>query len=163
MILKTDVELICDMVPILPLAASKRNTGPKDAGTANVLGTNGDRYLSAWLVAPGVCWIQTRSPFYARKLEQRADSRLVARGVAGGFLRTFEFHHGLAWAGRLIARYTKNGTPPNAAFSAPAAPPQPRSRQAGKKVLLPLKSLGTPKATAQPSATATPQNAPVQP
>jgi hypothetical protein len=137
MILKTDVELICDMVPILPLAASKRNTGPKDAGTANVLGTNGDRYLSAWLVAPGVCWIQTRSPFYARKLEQRADSRLVARGVAGGFLRTFEFNHGLAWAERLLARYAKNGVPTKAAALSPASPPRNQSRQSGSHGQLP--------------------------
>ncbi len=67
--------------------------------------TIGDRWLSAWQVAPGVAWVQTRSPQFTRKLSQRRDSRLVARGVAGGYLRTFEFQRGLAWAGRLIARY----------------------------------------------------------
>ena len=71
--------------------------------------TIGDRELSAWLVAPGVTWVQTRSPLFAQKLAQRSDSRLVARGVVGGLLRTYEFHHELAWAGRLIARYQANG------------------------------------------------------
>ena len=66
----------------------------------------GDRWLCAWPVAPGAVWVQTRLPQLARKLSQRGDSRLVALGVAGGYLRTFEFKHGLAWARRLIARYT---------------------------------------------------------
>jgi hypothetical protein len=74
----------------------------------------GNHELSAWVVTPGVTWIQTRSPQFARKLSQRSDGRLVARGVAGGYLRTFEFQRGLAWAQRLIARYTRNGTPTNA-------------------------------------------------
>jgi hypothetical protein len=43
----------------------------------------GDRELSAWLVAPGETWIQTRSPQFARKLSQRSDSHQVACGVAG--------------------------------------------------------------------------------
>jgi hypothetical protein len=71
--------------------------------------TIGDGDLSAWLVAPGVTWVQTRSPQFARKLSQRSDSRLVTWGVAGGYLRTFEFPHGLAWARRLNARYKKTG------------------------------------------------------
>ena len=86
--------------------------------------TIGDRELSAWLVAPGVTWIQTRSPQFARKLSQRSDSRLVAHGVAGGYLRTFEFQRGLAWARRLIARYTKNGTATNAQKNTPVCPPR---------------------------------------
>jgi hypothetical protein len=86
--------------------------------------TIGTRELSAWKVASGVVWVQTRSPQFARKLSQRSDSRLVARGVAGGYLRTFEFPHGLAWAGRLIARYTKNGTATNARKSAPVSSPR---------------------------------------
>ena len=86
--------------------------------------TVGDRWLSAWLVAPGVVWVQTRSPQFARKLSQRSDSRLVVQGVAGGYLRTFEFQHRLAWARRLIARYTKNGTATNARKSAPVCPPR---------------------------------------
>jgi hypothetical protein len=68
----------------------------------------GNYSLCAWLVAPGVTWVQTREPKFARKLSQRADSHLVARGVAGGYLRTFAFRHGMAWARRLISRYTQN-------------------------------------------------------
>ena len=83
--------------------------------------TIGNRELSAWQVASGAVWVQTSSPQFARKLSQRSDSRLVARGVAGGYLRTFGFSHGLAWAGRLIARYTKNGTATNARKSAPVS------------------------------------------
>jgi hypothetical protein len=83
--------------------------------------TVGDRWLSAWQTAPGIVWIQARSPQFARKLSQRGDSRLVARGVSGGYLRTFEFPHGLAWAKRLIARYTRNETPTNAPKNTPVA------------------------------------------
>jgi len=81
--------------------------------------TLGNRELSAWQTAPGVTWIQTRSPKFARKLSQRSDARIVARGVAGGYLRIYEFTHGLAWAGRLIARYTRNNPPTNAWKIAP--------------------------------------------
>jgi hypothetical protein len=90
-------------------------------------GTIGDRDLSAWLVCPGICWVQSRSSLYARKLAQRSDSRLVARGVAGGFLRTFEFHHGLAWAELLLARYIPVGEATKEAFLRPAATPRGRS------------------------------------
>lgn len=84
--------------------------------------TIGCRELSAWQVAPGITWIQTRSPQFARKLSQRSDSRLIALGVAGGYLRTFSFHHGLAWARRLIARYqAKSETPTNARKIQPIA------------------------------------------
>jgi len=84
-----------------------------------VIGTD---ELCAWQPVPGATRVQTRLPQFARKLSQRGDSRLVARGVAGGYLRIFEFQHGLAWAGRLIARYTKNGTATNARKSAPVCP-----------------------------------------
>jgi len=93
--------------------------------------TIGDRDLSAWLVARGVTWIQTRSPQFARKLTQRSDSRLVAQGVAGGYLRTFEFQRGLAWARRLIARYTKKETATNARIIAPVCPPRRRMAEVG--------------------------------
>jgi hypothetical protein len=86
----------------------------------------GTRELCAWQPVPGVCWVQTRSPQFARKLSQRSDSRLVVQGVAGGYLRTFEFQHGLAWARRLIARYTRNETPTNARIIAPVCPPRRR-------------------------------------
>jgi len=83
--------------------------------------TIGDRWLSAWLVAPGTCWVQTRSAEFARKLSRRSDGKLVARGVAGGFLRTFEFPHGMAWARRLIDRYQSAETVTNAQKSAPVS------------------------------------------
>jgi hypothetical protein len=69
--------------------------------------------LCAWQPVRGVTCVQTRSPQFARKLSQRRDSRLVAYGVSGGYLRTFEFRHPLAWARRLIARYTRNGMATN--------------------------------------------------
>ena len=93
--------------------------------------TIGCRELSAWQVAPGMTWIQTRSPQFARKLSQRGDSRLVARGVAGGYLRTFEFQHGLAWARRLIARYQiKNETATNARKTPPISPSRRQKTEA---------------------------------
>ena len=77
--------------------------------------TIGGPELSAWLVTSGVTWVQPRLPLFARKLSQRNDSRLVARGVIDGNLLIFEFQHGLAWARRLITRYqTKNEMPANA-------------------------------------------------
>jgi len=93
--------------------------------------TIGNRELSAWQVAPGVTWVQTRSPQFARKLSQRGDSRQVACGVAGGYLRTFEFHQGLAWARRLIARYTQNETPTNARKIVPGCSPRRQMAKAG--------------------------------
>jgi hypothetical protein len=66
----------------------------------------GDSDLCAWRVADSVIWVQTRLPKQAARLAQRADSRLVVRGVAGGYLRTFEFTgKTLAWAERMIGRY----------------------------------------------------------
>ena len=61
--------------------------------------------ISAWPVAPGVWWIQTREPQLARKLGRRSDTRLVAVGVAGGFLRIFELRRPASFVRRLIARY----------------------------------------------------------
>ena len=74
--------------------------------------------LSSWPVAPGVSWIQTTEARFARKLAKRSDTRPVAVGVAGGFLRIFEMRRSPAFMRRLIARYEaanerfqgKNGT-----------------------------------------------------
>lgn len=82
----------------------------------------GTRELSAWQTAPGFVWIQTRRPDYARKLARRQDARLVAVGVAGGFLRTFCFRHSLTWARKLLARYTASETVTSEAKTAPASP-----------------------------------------
>lgn len=72
----------------------------------------GTAELCAWQPVPGVTWVQTRSPQHARRLGQRNDCRLVVRSVLGGYLRTFEFAgKTLAWAERLIERYTRSHTP----------------------------------------------------
>jgi hypothetical protein len=62
--------------------------------------------ISAWSVATGVWWIQTREPRLARKLGRRSDTRLVAFGVVGGFLRIFEVRRSPSFVRRLTARYT---------------------------------------------------------
>jgi hypothetical protein len=85
---------------------TQRHTSPHARQAFNT--PIGDRDLSAWQIETGVTWVQSRSPIFARKLSQRTDARLVMRGVAGGFLRTFEFRHSLAWAQELITRYTRN-------------------------------------------------------
>lgn len=79
--------------------------------------TVGDRDLCAWQSVRGIVWVQTRDPKHASRLARRQDGRLVARGVAGGYLRTFEFEKSLTWAVRLIARYTVNETVTNAALN----------------------------------------------
>ena len=61
--------------------------------------------LSSWPVAPGISWIQAADPRFARKLAKRNDSRLVAVGVAGGFLRIFEMRRSPAFMRSLVARY----------------------------------------------------------
>src|ERR1700744_3377573 len=84
----------------------------------------GNRELCAWKVAPGVMWVQTRSPRFARKLSQRSDSRLVAFSISGCYLQTFEFQQDMAWAKRLIARYqSENGTPTNTEKITPTGSP----------------------------------------
>jgi hypothetical protein len=78
--------------------------------------------LCAWKVAKGVTWIQTRSPMFARKLSQRSDGQLMAVGVSGGYLRTFQFRKTIKWAKKLIARYTQADEATNERFQKPPAP-----------------------------------------
>lgn len=73
----------------------------------------GKRDLCAWQPVPGITWVQTRSAKHASRLARRQDGRLVARGVAGGYLRTFEFRKSLTWARRLMTRYTSAETGTN--------------------------------------------------
>jgi hypothetical protein len=73
--------------------------------------------ISEWPVAPGIWWIQTREPRMARKLSRRTDTRLVAIGVAGGFLRIFEMRRSPAFVRHLIGRYKAT----NARFFDPGA------------------------------------------
>jgi hypothetical protein len=76
----------------------------------------GDRDLCAWQPIRGVVWVQTRNPNHARRMAKRSDGKLVARGVAGGYLKTFEFQQSLAWAVRLMRRYTTVEMTANAAL-----------------------------------------------
>ena len=78
--------------------------------------TIGDRDLCAWQPVQGVVWVQTRNPKHARRMEQRSDSKLVAWGVAGGYLKTFEFARSITWAINLMARYTAAQKATNAAL-----------------------------------------------
>ncbi len=77
----------------------------------------GDHDLCAWQPVRGVVWVQTRNPNHARRLAKRSDGRLVAVGVAGGYLKTFEFLHSLTWAVRLLKRYVAAETTANAALA----------------------------------------------
>ena len=62
--------------------------------------------MCAWQPARGMVWVQTRNPNHARRMAKRRDGGLVAYGVGGGYLKTFEFRRNLAWAVRLMNRYT---------------------------------------------------------
>jgi hypothetical protein len=73
--------------------------------------TVGTSLCSAWKVAPGVVWVQSRSPKLAKKLKQIAGHKQVAYSVVGGYLRTFEFKKSLAWARKWIARHTAANEP----------------------------------------------------
>ena len=86
--------------------------------------TLGDRDLCAWQPVRGVVWVQTRNPNHARRMAKRSDGKLVAWGVAGGYLKTFEFEQSLAWAIRLMLRYTAAETTANEA-SGNAICPEP--------------------------------------
>ena len=77
----------------------------------------GDRDLCAWQPVPGVVWLQVRNPKHARRLAKRKDGRVVAIGVGGGFLRTFEFARPLSWARRLMERYIADEKAANEALS----------------------------------------------
>lgn len=82
----------------------------------------GDRELCAWQPVRGIVWVQTRDPNHARRLARRKDGRLVVRGVAGGFLRTFEFKRSLSWAIGLMKRYTAGEVVTNGALGRAICP-----------------------------------------
>lgn len=84
-----------------------------------VIGTN---TLSAWQPVAGITWVQCRTAEHANRLAKRSDSRLVMRGMAGGYLKTYEFRHSLSWAERLIRRYTRQNHAANARLSTAATP-----------------------------------------
>ena len=76
----------------------------------------GDRDLCAWQPVRGIVWVQTRNSKHARRLAQRDDGKLVAWGLAGGYLKTYEFAQSITWAIDLMARYTAVETTANEAL-----------------------------------------------
>ena len=92
----------------------------------------GGHELCAWQPARGVVWVQTRNPQHARRMAKRSDGRLVVRGVAGGYLKTFEFRRSLAWAARLMKRYLTDETPPNEGLGRAICPRTSRAIRAGR-------------------------------
>ena len=102
---------------------------------SNKVGLNaavGGAELCAWQSARGVVWVQTRNPKHARRMGQRGDSRLVARGVAGGYLKTFEFQRSLKWAMRLMKRYMSDVAATNAAWNDANCPTASRKCPVGR-------------------------------
>ena len=87
----------------------------------------GGHELCAWQPVRGVVWVQTRNPKHARRMAKRADGRLVVRGVAGGYLKTFEFRRSLAWAGRLMKRYLSGETTANEGLGRAVCPEAARA------------------------------------
>jgi hypothetical protein len=92
----------------------------------------GGHKLCAWQPVRGVVWVQTRNPKHARRMAQRGDSRLVVRGVAGGYLKTFEFRGSLAWAARLMKRYLTDETATNEGLGRAICPRTSRAIRAGR-------------------------------
>ncbi len=94
-------------------AKTARTTVPPKTFRDEPNGAMGTEDLCAWSVAPGVWWIQTRAPEFARKLQRRGDTRLVAWSVAGGYLRTFAISTDRRKMVRdLLRRYLGSEAPP---------------------------------------------------
>jgi len=92
----------------------------------------GGHELCAWQPARGVVWVQTRDLRHGRRLAKRGDGRLVVRGVAGGYLKTFEFRGSLTWAARLMKRYMADETTANAGLGRAICPRTSRAGRAGR-------------------------------
>src|SRR3974390_2184107 len=92
----------------------------------------GGHELCAWQPVRGVVWVQTRNPLHGRRLAKRGDGRLVVRGVAGGYLKTFEFRGSLAWAARLMKRYMADETTANERLGRAICPRTSRAIRAGR-------------------------------
>ena len=52
--------------------------------------TYGAPELCVWKVAPDTFWFQTTDPRYSRKLDQRQDTRRVAKTGVNHYRRTYE-------------------------------------------------------------------------
>ena len=95
--------------------------------------TIGNSEISAWLVAPGVCWVQTSSTHHARRLSQRSDTRIAGFGVAGGYLKIFEVKQPLAWAKRFIRSLEPNEEPTNGAVLVQESPTSRRKKKLAQR------------------------------
>jgi hypothetical protein len=80
-------------------ASSEKYLATRDSGTY------GSHELCAWRVEPGVFWIQTTEPQFARKLEKRLDARRVEITGVNHFRRTYEVHGTWRKIQRIIDRY----------------------------------------------------------
>jgi hypothetical protein len=94
--------------------------------------TFGNQELCTWQPGRGIVVVQTRLPRHARRMAQRRDSRLIGYGVAGGYLKTFEFRRSLAWAIRLMKRYMSDGKATNAAPNSAVCPVAGRASRTGR-------------------------------
>ena len=85
----------------------------------NPLDSIGEPDLCAWAVSlrPPCDWIQTTSPRFTDRLRVRMDTRMVAWGIQGGYLRIFAAARGMSWARRLIERYTRSAREAEKHFS----------------------------------------------
>ena len=92
----------------------------------------GGHELCAWQPVRGVVWVQTRNHSHGRRMAKRRDGRLVVRGVAGGYLRTFEFRRSLTWAIGLMKRYIAAEMTANAALGHAICPVASRATRADR-------------------------------
>ena len=67
--------------------------------------TYGPPELCAWQIGPGVFWIQTTDPEFARRLEKRKDMRRVEVNGVNHFRRTFETRGRWRKIRRIIDRF----------------------------------------------------------
>jgi len=91
--------------------------------SANPFYTYGAQELCVWRVAPGRFWFQTTEPEYARKLDQRRDTRRVAVTGVNHYRRTYEMQGTWLKVKRIVDRYVM---PTSNVFSSRICPPARR-------------------------------------
>jgi len=67
--------------------------------------TYGSPELCVWKVAPGTFWLQTTSPKYSRKLDQRQDTLRVAVTGVNHYRRTYEMRGNWRKVKGIVNRY----------------------------------------------------------
>jgi hypothetical protein len=67
--------------------------------------TYGPPELCAWKVAPGIFWLQTTEPQYARKLDKRKDTRRIGITGVNHYRRTYEIPGNWRKIKRIVDRY----------------------------------------------------------